>query len=72
LTARHSSKASSLRHGVGFGPITTPVNTAARSLVWRFGPLAVLLLLAGTSPQRRRALPATRLASPSTAPNYRF
>lgn len=51
---------------------TTPTDTAAHPLVCRYGPPAVLLLLAGTSPQRRRALPAARLDSPSGAPNYRF
>jgi hypothetical protein len=48
------------------------VNTAARPLAWRFGPRAALFLLAGTSPHRRRALPAGRLASPSDAPNCRI
>jgi hypothetical protein len=51
---------------------TTSLSTAARPLVWRFGPLAALLLLVGSSPLRRRALPATRLASPSGSPNYRI
>jgi hypothetical protein len=51
---------------------TTSVRSAARPLVWRFVPLPALLLLVGRSPLRRRALPATRLASPSGAPNCRI
>jgi hypothetical protein len=67
--ARQSRPVNTLSVG---GHITISVNSAARPLVWRFGPLAALLLLAGTSPLRRRALPAARLASPSGAPNCRF
>jgi hypothetical protein len=55
-----------------FAAITPLVNSAARPLVWRFGPLAALLRLVGMSPLRCRALPAARLASPSGAPNCRF
>ncbi|WP_394509539.1 hypothetical protein [Roseateles sp. DXS20W] len=51
---------------------TTSVNNAARPLVWRFAPLAALLLLVGWSPLRRRALPSARLASPSGAPHCRI
>jgi hypothetical protein len=54
------------------GPITTSLKSAARPLVWRFAPPAALLLLAGPSPQRRLALPATRLARPSGVPHCRF
>ena len=35
----------------------------------RYGTLAALLLLAGMSPQRRRALPAHRIAAHSGASN---
>ena len=38
----------------------------------RCGALAALLLLAGMSPQRRRALPAHRIAAHSGASNCRF
>ena len=38
----------------------------------RCGTLAALLLLAGMSPQRRRALPAHRIAAHSGAPNCGF
>jgi len=38
----------------------------------RCAALAALLLLAGTSPQRRRALPARRSAARSGAFNCRF
>jgi len=72
LTARYASKVLVRQHLAVLAPITTPVNTAARPLVWRFGPLAALLLLAGRSPQRRRALPATCFASPSGMLNCRF
>jgi hypothetical protein len=51
---------------------TTLVTTAARPLVCRFGSLAALLLLAGRSLLRRRALPAPRFGSPSAAPNCRI
>lgn len=59
------------QHLVYLATFVTSVNSAARSLVWRFDPLAALLLLVGASPLRRRALPSGRLASPSTVPNYR-
>ncbi|KQV95013.1 hypothetical protein ASC91_25635 [Pelomonas sp. Root1237] len=52
--------------------LTTSVNNAARPLVWRFSPLAALLLLVGMSPLRRHALPAARLASHSVVPNCRI
>ena len=38
----------------------------------RYGTLAALLLLAGTSPQRRHALPAHRIAAHSGASNCGF
>jgi len=38
----------------------------------RCGTLAALLLLAGMSPQRRRALPARRITAHSGASNCRF
>jgi hypothetical protein len=47
----------------------TLIVIAAYPLVWRFGSLAALLLPAGASPRRRRALPPTRLARPSGAPS---
>jgi hypothetical protein len=47
----------------------TPMTSAAGPLVWRFKPLTALLLLVGTSPLRRHALPAARFASPSGLPN---
>jgi len=50
----------------------TLMSGAARPLARRFGPLAALLLLVGTSPLRRRALPAARLDAPSGLPNCRF
>ncbi|MFM2450927.1 MAG: hypothetical protein RIS44_3377, partial [Pseudomonadota bacterium] len=37
--------------------------SATRPIEQRCGTLAALLLLAGTSPQRRRALPAHRIAA---------
>jgi hypothetical protein len=55
-----------------FATFTTSVTNAARPLVWRFDPLAALLLLVGKSPLRRRALPSTRFSSPSGAPNCRI
>jgi len=72
LTARYSAKASMHQHLIQSTTFTTSVISAARPLVWRFGPLAALLLLVGMSPLRRRALPATRLARPSGASNYRI
>jgi hypothetical protein len=51
---------------------TMLVTNAARPLGWRLGPLPALLLLVGRSPLRRRALTATRFASPSGAPYCRF
>jgi len=47
-------------------------DSAARPIEPRCGTLAALLLLAGTSPQRRRALPAHRIAAHSAASNYHF
>ena len=38
----------------------------------RYGALAALLLLAGRSPQRRRALPAHRIAAQPGASNCRL
>ena len=38
----------------------------------RYGALAALLLLAAIRPQRRRALPAHRIAAHSGASNCRF
>jgi hypothetical protein len=38
----------------------------------RYGTLAALLLLVGISPLRRRALPTHRIATHSTASNYRI
>jgi hypothetical protein len=72
LTACHSSKVLAQQHLRANVSFTTSVSTAARPLVCRFGPLAALLLLVAKSPLRRRALPATRLASPSGAPNSRI
>ncbi len=42
---------------------------ATRPIEPRYGTLAALLLLAGISPQRRRALPAHRIAAHSGASN---
>jgi len=47
-------------------------DTATHPIEPRYGTLAALLLLAGTSPQRRRALPAHRIAARSGASNCRI
>jgi hypothetical protein len=47
-------------------------DSATHPIEPRCGTLAALLLLAGTSPQRRRALPAHRIAAHSGASNCRF
>jgi len=60
------------QHRSGLAVFTTSMKNAAHPLGWRFGLLAALPLLVGTSPLRRRALPADRLASPSGAPNCRI
>ncbi len=44
-------------------------DSATHPIEPRYGALAVLLLLAGMSPQRRRALPAHRIAAHSGASN---
>ena len=46
--------------------------SATRPIRPRCGALAALLLLAGTSPQRRRALPAHPIAARSGASNCGF
>jgi hypothetical protein len=46
--------------------------SATHPIERRCGTLAALLLLAGTSPQRRRALPAHRTAAHSGVSNLRF
>ena len=38
----------------------------------RYGTLTALLLVAGTSPQPRHALSASRIAAHSAASNYRY
>ena len=43
--------------------------SATRPIKPRYGALTALLLLAGMSPQRRRALPAHRIAAHSGASN---
>jgi hypothetical protein len=47
-------------------------DSATHPIELRCGTLAALLLLAGMSPQRRRALPAHRIAAHSGASNCRF
>ena len=47
-------------------------DSATRPIEPRCDALAALLLLAGMSPQRRRALPGRRSAARSGAFNYRF
>jgi hypothetical protein len=72
LTASCSSKVSA-GQALGLGAaFTTSVNSAASPLAWRFGLLAALLLLVGSSPLRRRALPAGRFAMPSGLLNCRI
>jgi hypothetical protein len=46
--------------------------SATRPIEQRCATLAALLLLAGTSPQRRHALPAHRIAAHSGASNCRI
>lgn len=69
MTACYSAKFSMLQKLMKSATLTTAATSAAHPLVWRFVPLAALLLLVGTRPLRRRALPATRPARPSGAPN---
>jgi hypothetical protein len=47
-------------------------DSATHPIEPRCGALAALLLLAGMSPQRRRALPAHRITVRSGASNCRF
>ena len=47
-------------------------DSATHPIGWRWNALAALLLLAGTSPQRRRALSARPIAALSGASNCRF
>ena len=47
-------------------------DSATHPIEPHYGTLAALLLLVGMSPQRRRALPAHRIAAHSGAPNCGF
>ena len=46
--------------------------SATHAIELRYGALAALLLLVAIRPQRRRVLPAHRIAAHSGAPNCRF
>ena len=56
----------------GFACLHLLGDSAAHPIAPRYGTLAALLLLAGMSPQRRRALPVPRITAHSGASNCRF
>jgi hypothetical protein len=59
-------------HFLGFDYQIQFVPSAAHPIEPCCGTLAALLLLAGTSPQRRRALPAHRITAHSGAPLVKY